>query len=194
LIEEWLPEKYKNLRVLKTRKYITFGTALDLFLQTNGLIIVETGTIREEDDPTGCSTILFGAFCKKYSKRLYTVDNDMPHIEFSCKVTKEFESNISYILMDSLEFLNQFTRPIDLLYLDSFDCPLPPEDATQAQEHQLKEIKAAYKNFHKGSLVLLDDNNWANGGKTRLAKKYLLETGEWRCIINDEQSLWEKTK
>lgn len=147
-----------------------------------------------KNDGGGSSTTFFGAFCKKYNKHLITVDNDSEHMETSRELTKEYKDYITYVLNDSIEFLNKFNDVIDLLYLDSMDCPSPPEDAIDSQIHQLNEVKAIIPKMRVGSLILLDDNDWENGGKTRLAKQFLLRTGEWRCIIDREQSLWEKTK
>jgi SAM-dependent methyltransferase len=192
--QDWLYNQYSHLEFVKSVKYYTFKTALNLFLQNNGKLIVETGTQRMIDDPGGCSTTLFGAFCKRYNKRLITVDNNPKNIEVSKEATKEFRDHIEYVLSDSVDFLMKFNEPIDLLYLDSMDCPLPPADATESQMHQLNELKAAYNKLHPGSIYLGDDNNFSNGGKTRLAKKFLIKSGEWVCIFDGGQSLWLKVK
>ena len=92
--------------------------------------------------------------------------------------------------MDSVKFLKEFNQKIDLLYLDSLDCPLPPEDATEAQTHNLNELKATYDKLHEGSIILIDDNNFENGGKTRLSKQFLLQTGQWLCVLDYGQTLW----
>ena len=191
---DWLYKQFSYLELLRSTQYLTFKAALNLFLQNNGEFIVETGTQRMIDDPGGCSTTLFGAFCKRYGKRLITVDNNPKHLEISKEATKDFKDHITYVLMDSVQFLLNFNEPIDLLYLDSLDCPLPPADATESQAHQLREIKAAYGKLHVGTVVLLDDNNFENGGKTRLSKRFLLKTGEWNCILDHGQSLWVKVK
>lgn len=191
---DWLHRRYSYLEFVKSLKYITFKAALNLFLQNNGQLIVETGTQRMKDDPGGCSTTLFGAFCKKYGKKLITVDNNPRHIDISEECTKEFKDYITYVLMDSIKFLKRFDKKIDLLYLDSLDCPLPPADATESQQHQLNEIKAAYDKLHIGSIFLADDNQFANGGKTRLSKQFLLKTQEWICILDAGQTLWQKIK
>ncbi len=188
---DWLYKKYKHIEFMRSHKYLSFKTALNLFLQRNGYIIVETGTQREKDDPSGCSTTFFGDICKKYDKYLYTVDNNEEHMKRSKGFTEEFKDYITYVLLDSVEFLRMFNKPIDLLYLDSMDCPLQG-NATKAQKHQLAELIAAEDKLHVGSILLLDDNNFLNGGKTRLTKQYLVKSKKWRCIIDGGQSLWEK--
>jgi len=191
---DWLYRRYSYLEFVRGQKWITFKIALNLFLQNKGELIVETGTQRMRDDPGGCSTTLFGAFCKRYNKHLITVDNNPLNLKTSMDLTKEFKDYITYILSDSVEFLSHFKEPIDLLFLDSLDCPPPPQDATEAQVHQLNELKAAYKNLHIGSIVLLDDNMFSNGGKTRLSKRWLLKSEEFSCILDYGQSLWIKVR
>lgn len=192
---DWLYKQYcSRLDFVKSAKYLTFKAALNLFLQNSGELMVETGTQRVIDDPGGGSTTLFGAFCQRYKKRLITVDNDPKHMEISKQATQEFKDYITYVLMDSVRFLLGFNEPIDLLYLDSLDCPLPPADATEAQMHNLNEVKAAYKNLHVGSIILMDDNDFENGGKSRLSKRFLLKSGEWNCILDHGQTLWVRVK
>lgn len=190
---DWLYKLYEYLEFVRSPKYLTFKAALNLFLQANGQIIVETGTQRLKDDPGGCSTTLFGAFCNKYGKKLFTVDVNPLNMKVSMDVTVEFKDCITYVLMDSVEFLLGFEEPIGLLYLDSLDCPAEG-DATEAQIHNLNELKASYKNLHVGSLVLIDDNSFANGGKSRLSKRFLLKSQEWQCILDAGQTLWIKVR
>jgi len=191
---DWLYQRYNYLEFVRSPKYFTFKAALNLFLQNNGQIIVETGTQRVKDDPGGSSTTLFGAFCKRYGKKLFTVDNNPLHMKISIDCTREFKDYITYVLKDSVKFLREFNQKIDLLYLDSLDCPPPPADATEAQLYNLSELKAAYDRLGKGSILLIDDNNFTNGGKSRFSKAFLLETMQWRCILDHGQTLWERVK
>lgn len=191
--EDWIYKRYRHLEFVRSQRYPTFKAALNLFLQGGGKTIVETGTMRLHDDPGGCSTLLFGAFCKRYGKTIYTVDINPMNVKVSMDETKEFKDNITYVVSDSVKFLGEFKEPIDLLYLDSVDCPVVG-DATEAQQHQLNEVKAAYPNLHAGSVFLGDDNGFPNGGKTRLSKQFLLGTGEWQCVLDYGQTLWMKVK
>jgi len=191
---DWLAKEFKHLQIVQSPTYLTLKIALNLFLQNKGKTIVETGTQRVINDPGGCSTLLFGAFCKRYNKKLITVDNNPEHMKTAKEATKEYAQWIVYVLEDSVKFLEQFNRTIDLLYLDSLDCPLPPADAIEAQKHNLRELQAAYDKLPKGAILLIDDNNFENGGKTRLSKRYLKDTGEWQCILDYGQTLWLRVK
>lgn len=188
---DWLYREFKRLEFVQSQKYVTLKAALNMLLQNNGKIIVETGTQRMIDDPGGCSTLLFGAFCSRYDKHLYTVDVNPQNLEVAKQATKQYENHITYILSNSVEFLNDFNEPIDLLYLDSLDCPADG-DALESQTHNLNELKAAYKNLHVGSIILIDDNSFVNGGKSRFSKRFLLKSNEWTCILDYGQTLWIK--
>lgn len=191
---DWLYREFNRLEVVRSPKYFTLKAALNMLLQNDGQLIVETGTQRMKDDPGGCFTTLFGAFCKRYGKKLFTVDINPLNMKVSMDVTKEFKDYITYVVEDSVKFLSEFNQKIDLLYLDSLDCPLPPADATEAQIHNLNELKAAYNKLHEGSVVLMDDSNFSNGGKTHLSKRYLLNSGEFLLILDGGQTLFIKVK
>ena len=201
LENDWLYKKYRYLEFVRSEKWFTFKTALNLLLQRNGKLIVETGTMRLHDDPGGGSTLLFGAFCARYGMRLITVDINPLNLKVAIDETKEFSQHISFYYSDSVDFLKKFNRRIDLLYLDSLDCPVEG-DATEAQVHNLNEFKAAEPKMPIGSLLLMDDNNFPNGGKPKLTKAFLVETqspvahsdgySRWHCILDWGQSLWER--
>ena len=67
---------------------------------------------------------------------------------------------------DSVNFLKNFDKKIDFLYLDSLD-----GFYKNSSEHQLNEIKFAIDKLHEKSLVLLDDK----GQKTNLSIKFMIE-------------------
>ena len=125
-------------------RYYTFKAALNLFLQNNGNLIVETGCVREPEDwGAGYSTYIFGQVAQRYNKQVITIDNVPEHLDMCKNITKDFKDHIQYVFSDSIQFLSTFTRPIDLLYLDSMDCPLDETaNALPAQKHALKELLA----------------------------------------------------
>ena len=62
---------------------------------------------------------------------------------------------------------------------------------TPCQEHCLHEIVSAMPSLHQKSIVLIDDNGLAGGGKSRLAKTFLACNG-WECVYDGQQTLWIK--
>jgi hypothetical protein len=189
----WWEQRYRA-KIEPGGRFHTTKVALNLLLQRNGSTIVETGTIRSRGDYAGAgmATLTFGAFCARYGKRLWTVDILPEAIALARKQTPKYAEAITYVTGDSVEFLQKFPMAIDLLYLDSFDCPVDdsdPDRLREAQEHQLREIQAAWDKLDDRSIVLLDDNDFVNGGKCRLSNEFLADHG-WTCLIADKQALW----
>lgn len=172
------------------RRYATFRVALNLLVQFGGSRIVETGSLRVPGDwlGAGSSTLLFAEFVARQGGHLWTCDIDDGVIATAQAATAEYAARITYVWRDSVEFLTEFAGPIDLLYLDSWDCP-PDGDASFAQAHNLRELTAAMPHLGPRSLVLIDDNRFDNGGKSRRSKAYLAAAG-WLCLLDAYQSLW----
>ncbi len=194
--KDWWSEKYRFL-VGEGVRYFSMKTALNILHQRGGMNIVETGTIRAEYDYAGGgnSTILFGDYAQFYNKKFWSVDILPEAIALSKKLTEGTNKNTTFVTSDSVYFLQTFPEKIDLLYLDSMDCPEYDEPNSPqliaSQTHQLNELIAAWDKMDDKSVVLLDDNNFENGGKCKLSIKFLQEKG-WICLINDKQSLWIK--
>ena len=190
----WI-DKYKEQLSISGR-FPTMAKALELFEKMDFDCMVETGTIRLKDDwGAGMSTLVFGDFAKSHNRRLYTCDIDPKNIELCKEITKDFEKHIAYRVSDSVTFLKDFDEMIDFLYLDSMDCPEHDDMDSPAlmasQMHQFNELKAAWDKLRTGSLILLDDNDFVNGGKTRMTKLELKRLGATE-IMGGKQSLWEK--
>jgi hypothetical protein len=199
-VSEWI-EQYRKL----SGRFETMKTALELLHKNNGFRIVETGTTRMKNDwGAGMSTLIFGSYCKEFGGHVTTVDISQDNMNVCREVTKEFEKYIDYIVVDSISYLTLMPTGVDLLYLDSVDCPieiLTPQDTVNlniSQKHQLQEITTALPKVN--GIVLLDDNGFTlneecilfpHGGKTLLSKEYLSEQG-WKEIMGGQQSLWSK--
>jgi len=186
--KDWFLKKYI---VLTPKRFWTMKIALNWLMQNKGENIVETGTTRILNDwGAGCSTVLFGEFVHRYQKNLWTVDISEENLKVAKEATLEYKKRIVYCQDDSVHFLNNFKSDIDLLYLDSVDCdPALLADNREAQNHALEEIKAAYEVLSLRACVLLDDNYFENGGKTKLAKEFL-RSRNWICLMDYYQSLW----
>lgn len=187
----WI-DKYQE-KLLLSGRYPTMAKALELM---TGRIMVETGTVRMKDDwGAGMSTLVFGDYAHTGGAHLFTVDIDPQNIELSQEITGEFKDAITYVVSDSIAFLESFNQRIDFLYLDSMDCPEYDEEYSPrlvaSQEHQLKELMTAWDKLRAGSVILLDDNDFANGGKTKRTKKELEILGA-TPIMEGKQSLWIK--
>lgn len=175
-------------------RFDTMYIALNRLLQKPNPCIVETGVMRAADNwHDGKSTLVFGCYSKKYNGITYTVDIDANAMEICKKATCQVADYIEYTVADSVTYLKNFNGKIDLLYLDSMDCPDSDELNTPAlitsQKHQYNEIEAAFNKLAAGAIVLLDDNDRMNGGKTKLSKLFLQQNG-FTELISWRQSLW----
>lgn len=177
-----------------TFRFETMRRALELLHEHGGKTIIETGTTRMHDDwGAGMSTFIFGLYCKEFNARLTTVDIDQRCIDISREVTKDYEDYITYVTSDSISYLYILNNKIDLLYLDSMDCPIEDDENNPvliaSQNHQLNEMRTAIGKMSDNGIVLLDDTEFKNGGKARLTREYLQEQG-WKEDMKGYQSLW----
>jgi hypothetical protein len=189
---DWFRDKYYDKLSFR---YWTQKIALSLFLQIGGDNMVETGCARlEEDWGGGYSTYIYGDFASYYGKKFWTCDIDERNLEVAERITDKFKDNITYVCDDSVRFLRDFDKEINFLYLDSVDCEEGNEQQTaMAQDHQFKEMEQALPKLSKNCVVLLDDNNYANGGKTKASKGFLKENG-FLHIMDFQQALFLRLK
>ena len=185
----FMPFKY-NFK----RRRITFVKTLKLLKERNAKIIIETGTSRKGLKGTrgdGAFTIVFGKWAKENGAKLHSVDIS----EVSCDGSRAEVTNqglddvVTVHLGDSLEFLNNFNDPIDLLYLDSYDYSRTDEDIQlKSQEHHLKEFKTIENKLHDNTIVLIDDCGLPGGGKGKTVIEYMTNKN-WKILINAYQVL-----
>jgi hypothetical protein len=173
--------RYRNGDRALGSRLSTMTMAISLLDSCKKNNFVETGTTRknifthpkvEDRAADGSSTLFFADYANRYGGRVWTCDIEHQNIE-NCKIaTKEYENLITYVVDDSVHFLENLNEPIDFLYLDSLDSESP-----LAHHHQLKEIKAAYSKLHQNTVILLDDL----GSKTDLSIEFL-KNNNW-CQI-----------
>lgn len=190
-VHNWFENKYKTK---SSGRYHSFKIALNLFQQLGGKTIIETGTTRLTDDwGAGMSTVIFADYCQRYGGHITTVDIDEYNLNMCKEITQEYRDVITYVLSDSHKYLKEYKGIIDLLYLDSLDFPINEnEDCLPPQEHNLKEFQFAEDKLVSHAILLLDDNDFSRGGKSKLTKEYLLTKPEWKCIFEGQQSVWIK--
>ena len=165
-------KKYNNP---KNFRFNSFEFALIEAQKRNHKTLVETGVARGKKKffffskinwKDGMSTMIFSDYARYINGTLTSCDIDKKNIDNAKKFTKLNKEFITFVVDDSINFLNNFNKKIDFLYLDSLDGQFEG-----ASKHQLEEIKIAKKYLHNQSLVLLDDK----GDKTKLSIDYMLE-------------------
>lgn len=174
--------------------YWTVG-AIVTKLGTN-LVMVETGCIRNTTEESrfgdGWSTLNWEYVAKETDSVVYVVDIDENHLSKSKQIVPE-SKYIVYTKQDSIEFLQNFDKKIDFLFLDSYDYCGDEENVRRCHVHQLNEVKAAMDKLNDKCLVLIDDvfdTNW--NGKGKLSIPYLLENGFEVLHLLDNQVLLKR--
>lgn len=174
--------------------YWTVGSIVNK-LGTN-LVMVETGCIRNTTEESrfgdGWSTLNWEYVAKETDSVVYVVDIDENHLSKSKQIVPE-SKYIVYTKQDSIEFLQNFDKKIDFLFLDSYDYCGDEENVRRCHVHQLNEVKAAMDKLNDKCLVLIDDvfdTNW--NGKGKLSIPYLLENGFEILHLLDNQVLLKR--
>ena len=150
--------------------------------------IVETGTIRSEEDFGGAGffTYVAGTFLSRQGGRLHSVDLSPQNVAFAREWTAIFGDVVTIHQGDSVAFLTNFAQPIDVLYLDSLDTTEPGH-----ADHAMRELEVALPKLHERSLIVLDDTPWQAGvfsGKGARVVPWLLEHG-WQVFYAGYQVL-----
>ena len=188
----FMPLKY-NFR----RRRDTFAKTLKLLTERSAKLIIETGTSREGLKATrgdGAATIVFGKWAQQNNAKLHSVDISEDSVKGSQdEVNKQgLSDTVTVHLSNSLVFLDKFTKPVDFLYLDSYDYSRTDKEIQiKSQEHHLKEFIAIEKQLHKNTIVLIDDCGLPGGGKGKIVVEYMLKKN-WVVMMNAYQVLLVK--
>jgi len=89
--------------------------------------------------------------------------------------------------------LQNFDKPIDLLFLDSYDYCGDEENIRKCHQHSVNEIKAAWDKLKEKCFVLIDDvfnSQW--DGKGKLSIPYLIDNGFEVVYYTDSQVLLKR--
>lgn len=160
------------------------------------ITIVETGCIRNVTEESkfgdGWSTLNWQYYAEKTGSKVYVVDIDENHINQSKKIVPPSDL-IEYTKDDSVHYLQNFDKKIDLLFLDSFDYCGDEENIRACHNHSLNEVKAAWDKLNDHCFILIDDvfdNSWE--GKGKLTIPYLLSNGFELVYFTDSQVLLKR--
>lgn len=172
---------------LSDKRFASFLYAFDLMRQRDVRTIVETGTARGGESNCigdGGSTLIWAEWAGHFGAVVHSVDIDPKAVSESKAASAASQDHVHVFCGDSVPFLENFNKPIDLLYLDS--CDFDIDDPFPSQQHHLNEIQAAYPMLHSNSVVMIDDCDLPHGGKGKLVIDYLLERN-WKKVFSSYQ-------
>lgn len=169
------------------KRAASFLYAVKLMKERSVRTIVETGTARGGEANCigdGGSTLIWAEWASHFGAVVHSVDIDPKAVSESKLACEVNQDHLHIVCGDSVAFLSEFKKPIDFLYLDSYDFDV--DDPLLSQQHHLDEIKAAYPLLHSQSIVMIDDCNLPHGGKGKLVIDYLLERS-WKKVFSSYQ-------
>jgi FkbM family methyltransferase len=176
----------------KPKKYLLH--AIDLFKNyTNAKIILEIGSIRQkmnhnitDFNPSCCNDGHSTYFWKNYTNaEVYTVDID-PHCKYIIDNDTRLKGVNSYS-NDAFEFVKDFNKSIDLLFLDAWDVvPGSPYDVAHLNIYNELKLKLS-----DSCVILIDDTDVGDGGKGKLIIPQLQKDG-FTMITNKRQTIFVK--
>jgi len=182
----------------ETGRNNSFLKVLDILENTynHPITIVETGCIRNVTEESkfgdGWSTLNWDYYARKTNSKVYVVDIDENHLNQSKKIVPP-SYYVEYAQDDSVNYLQNFDKKIDLLFVDSFDYCGDEENIRACHNHSLNEIKAAWDKLNEHCFILVDDvfnDQWA--GKGELSIPYMLANGFELVYFIDGQVLLKR--
>ena len=196
--------RWKTLEPLLSKEYNfgkrqkTFQRAIKLLSERRATCLIETGVARyglRNSKSDGASTAVFGLWSKNHNSSLYSVDISPESIAGAREVVDELDlmEQVKLVTGDSVQFLENFTDPVDFLYLDSYDYDKHDKSVQVAsQEHHLKEFLAIEEQLGPKSIVLIDDCALPGGGKGKSVIEYMTRKG-WQVDTDAYQVLLTKS-
>ncbi|MEO9513862.1 MAG: class I SAM-dependent methyltransferase [Flavobacteriaceae bacterium] len=171
----------------------TFLKTMELMDRSGAKIIVETGTSREGlkgAKSNGAATIVFGKWASQNDAFVHSVDISEESVKNAQEEVnhQDLQDFVEIHHSDSLVFLENFNKKVDLLYLDSYDYSSDIEVQKKSQHHHLEEFKNIENQLQEHTIVLIDDCDLPNGGKGKLVIAYMLERG-WKILMESYQVL-----
>ena len=181
-------EKFNNEMYPKLyRRADTSRSIIELLGERKDALIVETGTIRQENNWQwdGQSTLIWDAYVQHNGGRVFSVDID----PLAVKLAEESVSKQTMVTLgDSLKFLGDFPEKekIDLLYLDTVDAHLP-----EAGRHHLFELMQVWAALKPGCIIAIDDVIARDSGKHILVEFFMATLG-YEPSVFGYQIAWVK--
>lgn len=202
---------YNVNQSIRKRPYVFIQQALQKLNPDNHNVIVEIGSMRKECDHDlddygheccndGHSSLLLA----RASSEFHTVDIDMNCSKLTRSELKKHnlwhKSNV--YCGDGINFLKNFNKKINFLYLDAWDVEYP----NHAEMH-LEAFKIADDKLTENAVILIDDTDigfsqekgFHNdeeclGGKGRLLIPFLLEKNNFEMLFKGRQTCFVKSQ
>jgi hypothetical protein len=155
------------------------------------LLVVETGSLRLPGnwEGDGQSTFMFDALVRASGGVLFSVDVTNESVDSARKVCSSAAQLIANDSVSALHALTQIvSKPIDLLYLDSFD--LDPKNPLPSAIHHALELTAVRPLIGPGTIICIDDYGvGSSGGKGMIVDRFLSNIRA-KVLYSGYQKIW----
>lgn len=200
-VDSFLPKYDETYAPLLGGRARTFRAMLEALEQRkaeqtdfSGFFIVETGTIRIEDNwaGDGQATRLFDAFVEHHGGRVLSVDIDPKASQIARALVNS--ERVQVVCGESVAHLainlpDAEVKKIDLLYLDSYDIDWNRPHPSAL--HHVFELMTVWRRLPAGSLVAVDDNKKETGiGKGMYVREFLERVGA-TLVVDDYQIIYK---
>jgi hypothetical protein len=176
----WISKTIELLKIIGGTTIVEIGsTRMEL---TQNCINYYNNSYRTEskDAPPCCQDGHSTYFWAREGFEVYTVDID-PHCntilnsQYEHHIKEPIPSNLHiHIPEDGINFLKNFDKKIDLLYLDGWD-----KGTENYAENHLEAFKSAEDKLSLNHIISIDDTDFdtESAGKDKLLTPYLIEKG-----------------
>lgn len=161
--------------------------------------IVEVGVSRYEANLSdGDSTSIWGWFISKYGGSYHGCDINKDNLEIARRALQgkyingnDKSTSVALTNKDGLEFLKKYSKPIDLLYLDTIDWV---KGSNESGLYHLNLLLEAMNKITIGGYLMFDDtfNVDTFEGKAEIAIPYLLGGNKFTCIYKGYQFIFRR--
>ena len=174
----------------------SFDLVEQLLINRNDMEMLEIGMTRNVNGigGDGYSTPFFSYIANMTKSRFTSIDISEKNKNICINILNKYEllmDNIILIVADALEYLKNWNKAIDFLYLDAWDYTFGKEEKF-AQCH-LNAFKLIENYLKPDSLILIDDilNHQTYEGKGKYLIPYMLNN-HYKLIYKGYQYLFKK--
>lgn len=146
--EDRLFQAALSSQVMMATSLETWAVAREVAEKLSQLVLAyKPQTLIEIGTSLGYSTIWMAEAAREYGGKIITIEHEATKIEKTQKLFDwlELGETVTLIHSDAKEFLQNYSTPIDFLFLDAM------------KRDYIEYIKLAEKNLHSGSVVVADD-------------------------------------
>jgi hypothetical protein len=176
----WIQKTIELLRIIGGKTIVEIGSTRMEFTMNCINYYDNSMALESKDAPPCCQDGHSTYFWAREGFEVYTVDIDehckrILESSYKYHIKEEIPKNLHMrIPQDGIQFLKDFDKKIDLLYLDGWDVGTP-----NFAESHLEAFLAAQDKLSEKHLISIDDTDFNTdiGGKDKLLTPFLLENG-----------------